>query len=505
MNRTLRSRHSRSMKTKLSNVRPLSALAGAALAGAGLLTSGCGQALAQVASERAPSQGATELTVYSNDFGTVRENRRVELQDGRTRLALPGVSKRLDADSVLFAFGDRKDARVVSTSYDLGVGNGAGLLQRFLGQEIELVFRGQDGRVGERVKGVLEVADPGNLVVRAGDRYIVNPNATIELPVDPASGLVTRPGLAAEIESEKGGAADLALTYATEGLSWSADYNATLTGDSDRMGLEAWASVTNATGTDFPNATLSFVAGSPNRAVRSTRGQDLARSAPMASAGAAESKVQFEAQPQSVGELYAYPFKSTATIRQNVQNRVRLFGSETVAAKRVYSVALPPVYGGYDNFGGNPDRRIPATLGINLTNDEGSGLGQPLPGGTVRVYERGTNGAPTYIGAATIGNTPKGARVSLTLSNVFDIYATARGVKTSRVDKTHTSRSVEVVLHNAKARAAEVRAVQSFGERAKITGESIKSAKLDANTFEWRATVPAGGEVKLTYTVVLGP
>ena len=208
--------------------------------------------------------------------------------------------------------------------------------------------------------------------------------------------------------------------------------------------------------------------------------------------------------PEAAGELYAYPYRSKATILQNQLNRVRMLGSDGVAVKRVYSVALPPVYRDYDALG-SPDRRLPATLGISWTNDEASGLGLPLPAGAVRVYEPSPSGGPRYVGAATIGNTPKGTRVSLELSNVFDVDARLRQTATARVDKTHTSRSIEVTLRNAKPKPVEVRVVGPFGERVKIATESTKSARLDATTAEWRVTVPAGGETKLTYTAVLGP
>lgn len=475
------------------------------LALAGVAGQGCTRASAQGAY---PSPIATrksiELTVYSGNFGMVRETRPVELVGGRSHIGLQGVSKALDQDSVLFEWPSRKDVRVVSSTYELGTGNSARLLQRFLGREVQLVYRGQDGREGERVRGILEVAEPGNLVVRADGKYIVNPAATIEAPAD--AGIVTIPQLSAEVESPSAGTTDLGINYMTEGLSWSADYTFMLDPRGDQLDLECWATVTNQTGADFPDAKIRFVAGSPNRAVRARRQYPESRGVMMDAAKAMpESPTDGEMAPQAMGELYAYPYESTATIRQDQMNRVRMVGSERVRVKRVYSVALQPAYYGYSGFYGDPNRRINATMGINLRNDKASELGMPLPAGSVRVYEKDKDGAARYVGAASLSDTPKDAPISLTLTEAFDVYARARQVSVQKIDKRHVRRTAEVVVNNEKPHAVDVRLVQNLGGAWRMESESSRSRRLDGATNEWTVTVPAGGETKLRYTAVFGP
>jgi len=476
---------------------------------AALTSYGCMRAQAQTtAAPSDPTRGAIELTVYAGDFAMVREMRKVDLQAGRVRVGLLGVSKQLDQNSVLFDWPKTKDAKVVSSTYDLGMSSSGRLLERFLGQEVELVYHGQDGKEGQRTKGILEVSEPGNVVIKADGKYIVNPDATIEAPTN--TGIVTIPQLSAEVESKSGGATDLGMSYMTGGLSWSADYTVTLAPDTDTLDLECWATVTNKTGTDYPEAKISFVAGSPNKVLNES--QDQARKSPTTSFYASgkvarmrdmEMNGAFEA-PRAMGEMYAYPYKSTATIRQDQMNRVRMMGSEDVKVKRVYSIALPGVWREYAEFNANPDQRITATMGINFSNAKASGLGLPLPAGAIRVYEPDSTGAVRYVGAAGIGDTPKDAKVSLELTNVFDLYARAKQISAQRIDKKHTSRTVEVTISNEKAKAKEVRLVEPFGGTWKITSESDKSMKLNASTNQWTVTVPAGGEKKLRYTVVLG-
>jgi len=453
------------------------------------------------------SRNQVELVVYSQNFGMIRDTRTVDLAEGRSKIGLTGVSKALDQNSVVFSWPKKDEASIVSTTYDLGMADSDNLLKRFLGKEVELVYRGQDGKVGERVNGTLQIAEPGNVVIKSEGKYIVNPVATIEAPTD--SGIVTIPQLTAEVDSKKAGSTELALAYLTTGLSWSADYTLTLPPGSETAGFECWASVTNLTGTDYPDAKISFVAGSPNRAVRSMRGRayqyglDAEAKADMSGFSAREASGGVTLEPYAMGELYAYPYTSTATIRQDQMNRVRMMGTEKLGIKRVYSVALPVVYRDYAYFG-NPDHRTPATLGMNFKNSMDSGLGLPLPAGAVRVYEPDGTGNVRYIGAASISDTPKDARVNLTLTNVFDVYARVRQVSAKKVDKKHISREVEITISNEKKATVELRLVQSFGGTWKIQSESAKSQKLNSSLNQWTVSIPASGEVKLRYSVLLG-
>jgi len=479
---------------------------------AAAVVSGCGQeGKARQAGDQ--PRGVVELTVYSDDFAMVREERPVSLEKGRTKLRLPEVSRQLDPSSVLFGWPKGQEAQVVSNTYDLGAEGSNAVLQRYVGQEVEMVWTGSDGREGKRAKGTLEVGGDGGVVFRSEGKLWVNPNGTIVAPA--RSDVVTIPQLSVDVESEAARATTLDVAYLTRGLAWSADYVNTLDPDKDEMRLECWATVTNRTGTTFPEAKITLVAGSPNRAV--VAGIDKQESLdyeysrfnvreakPAATAGGAAGFTFNSVVGAGVaGELYAYPVKAAATIAPEQMNRVRMLYSPTVAVQRDYSVRLGYEYGYYNNYSGqgSPQRQS-ATLAIRFVNDEKSGLGAPLPKGAVRVYEPDANGAPRYIGAASVGDTPKQGRVNLTLTNVFDVTSESRLVRTVRVDKKHIRWDYEAVLRNAKKSPITLRVVHSLG--GKIVSESVKSTKLDARTMQWKVPIPAGGETKLTYSVLFG-
>jgi hypothetical protein len=456
------------------------AFAGPALAA---VIVGCGQARAS-ASEAATVVREPELTIYKQDFAMVTEARQVELGSGLTRLNVDNVSRSLDPQSVTFDWrepGPKPD--VVANTYDLGAASGGALLKRYVGREVEMYWPSENGAPRESVKGVLELADDG-MVLRSGDRYYINPTGTIVAPAE--TSVVARPRLNVQVNSPTATRGKLAVSYLTRGMSWSADYVATLDPAGRSMRLECWATIANQTGVDYPSARLSLVAGSPNRAVvaeaKRMRYEESAAASPPVEAQAG----RFNAAP--VGDLYSYKVPSPATIGQEQLNRVRMMVGEAVPVKKDYSVRLSDyAFGGRQN----------AQVSVSFTNSPASGLGQPLPAGAVRLYE----GTSAYVGAATLADVPKDERVSLTLSDAFDVYVKSKRLSQRRLDKQTYRTAYEVELHNEKQTPVDVRVVHGIGGRWKLPSESTRSVKLDAETAQWTVPVPAGGKVILRYSI----
>jgi hypothetical protein len=462
-------------------------MAMAAIVASAVQLSGCGKANAQ--STTAPKRDL-DVTVYKEDFAEIQDSRTVHLAAGTNQVELDNVSKSLDPKSVVFSWPSNSGPQVTSNTYDLGVGDTQSMLKRFVGQDVQLVWRSQNGTEGSKVDGTLKMAGDG-LVLQVGDKYYINPDGTIIAP--DKENVVTTPTLSVSVDAPTVSDSLLRTSYLTRGMSWSADYVGTLAPDSDRMRIECWATVTNETGVAYPGAHVTLVAGDPNRAVVSG---ELAK-APYAghfSGGAPAAPMGREVElnaPRAEGELYAYKIASPANLGQSQMNRVRILSSESVPIVRDYSIALTNQ---------ESEVRQNAQLSISLSNNESSGLGLPLPEGTMRVYETQSD-RQAYVGAAPIGDTPKGERVSLPLSSVFDVYAKSK-MTSLRIPKRHLfQRSYRCEIHNEKSLPVTVRIVDSNDLLWKPTQESARSERLDANTLQWKVPVPAGGQTVLTYTL----
>ncbi|HLK15350.1 MAG TPA: DUF4139 domain-containing protein [Fimbriimonadaceae bacterium] len=484
----------------------LLSLAGACL---GLATSGCvNRSLA--ASPPADSSRKVELTVYKDDFAMVREERPVKLDAGNNRLQIANVSNKLDPSSVLFTWQNPGSADVSSNTYDLGMPNGRSLLKRYVGQEVELVRYGQDGKKGEKLTGTLEVASDNSLVLKSDGKYIVDPEGTVIAPNRPD--IVAMSQLSVGVDSRSKQSTNLGVAYLTGGLGWNADYVANLDPAGDTLSLECWATVTNHTGIAFPESKITLVAGSPNRAVTVALNDAMLaqessglhrepRRAFAGSIGRSEDAhgLNSDMPPATSGELYAYPIQLPATIAPEEMNRVRMLASTHVPVHKDYAVRIDPS----SSYGGRPARQN-ATLTLDFTNSEQSKLGLPLPQGTVRAYEPDAAGSAQYIGAADIRDTPKDQLVSLTLSNVFDVTTSTKLVHAKRLDKRHTQEDYQVTCSNEKKVPVKLRVVQAFYGGFSVLKESEKSKRLNNGEAQWTVTIPPAGHTVLTYSVRVG-
>ncbi len=467
-----------------------------------------GTARAQAAGETGPVRKDLELTVYPQDFGMVREVRPLQLSKGDNSLQIQEVSRLMDPRSVLLGWQGPAGAEVVAHSYDLGVSGGQGLLKRYLGKQVEIVRYGDNGLEAERKTGRLMVNAEGSTVIQDDGKFYVNPPGTIVAPVQKE--IVTIPQLTVQAHAPAAGPADLSFTYLTRGLYWSADYVATLDPKSDRMSLECWATVTNRTGADYPDARVALMASSPNRAAQipAFSAPEAQLRFPVDEAGEGGRVISFAAPrriahtAESSGEGHQYRIAAPTDVIQEQMNRLLMLSSERVKVKKDYNARLPALYSYSDYYWQGPTpRRGAVTLAISFRNQKAFGLGEPLPNGSMRLYEPDRHGSLRYGGADGIPDTARDGKVQLTLANSFDLYTERRVVKSEKVGKRKVRREIEVIVHNEKPGDQTVRVVQGFGSGWKMIAESHKHARTDAYSAQWMVPVKAGAESKLQFTV----
>lgn len=451
---------------------------------------------------------SVQLTVYADDFALVREVRPSALTAGPNRLQLTDVSRLLDPESVLLRWEGTTAAlpQIVAHAYDIGVDNGDQLLKRYLGQSVTLIRYGNDGHEAGRQDGTLMNDADGQVVLQSDGNFYVNPPGTLVVPAQ--SGVVTIPQLSVQVDSPTAQSASLDMAYLTRGLSWNSDYVGTLAPHGNALSLECWATVTNRTGTDYPDANVTLIAGSPNRAVRqeqNTLVEDGAGAVTFASRAPMHKLFApnlADGMPMTVGDFHAYRLQRPTTVMQEQMNRLLLLSSADVPVQKDYSAALPTLSAwddGEETSG--PPQHGDVALSLTFFNRPKDGLGAPLPAGAVRLYEPDSTGTLRYAGAAQIADTPRDQKVTLTLDKAFDVFTERRVVQVQKRDKHTWRKRIEVVLHNEKSSPVSLRLVQPFAGRWRMAGESLRHVNLDASHVQWTASVPAGGQTVLTYTV----
>ncbi len=441
---------------------------------------------------------ALEVTVYNQDLALIQDSRSFDLKKGVSEVSYPGVAARADAASARLACGD--GVSVLSQEFDDDLSSPDQLLDRYVGREIELVrFAGAGGAKRETLSGTLLSHDNG-LVLRSGGRLYVNPPGTPALP--PLPGLATTPALRWKLSSASAGRPRCEVSYLTSGLSWQADYAAVLDASGDRLDLDARAAVADGAGADYRDAALRLVAGSVHRA-RAARPFPRPGIMMMAKAAPGVSQAPFS-------EYHLYSLARPVTLRRGRTTEIELAQAFGVPVRRRYvyegATARPQ--------GFSPDTRSAADFGtasqsgvdVSLTfkNDAASGLGLPLPAGTVRVYQKDASGEARLAGEDSIGHTAKDEEARLTLGRAFDLVGErVRTDFSSDAARKRVTESFRITLRNHKDRPATVEVVEPMyrWSRWKITRASRDWKKKDAQTIVFSVPVPADGQSAVDYTV----
>lgn len=456
------------------------------------------------------------LTVYSGDFESVAQSeaqsggpgfalveRRQSwlLKAGDNRVGLDGLPRAVDASSIVLK--PLGNARVTSQRFDFAVASQDELLRRALGQEV--MVEQSVGNERRTMTGTLLSAGNGlTLRLPDGRIQVLSNYASFSLPRLP-DGVVSEPTAAWQLAAPSAGAQDFALSFATAGLAWRAEYRIDARGlNKDcTMALDGAAMVANRSGADFNGVRLTLVAGEPRRApaMPMPMARDVSR-VKLLNAEASASAPQAEAS----GEYQSYTLPNPGDLPQGSVQRLPLVDAVSgIACERRYETRYdsgdwrPPYPLLDENFGAGDGQSQPVVATLRFTNAKAEGLGIPLPAGRVRMFD-----GADFLGEAQLPHTPAGKDVALEIGNVFDLAAerTREDFKLDRAGRTMTE-TVAIKLTNGRATPVTVRVQERLGRWTdwEIADSSVPFEKRNAQSASFDVKVPASGAATLRYTV----
>lgn len=451
-------------------------------------------ALADDTVTTADDRTALTLTVYQQNLALIRDLRRVQLSQGRARLAIAGVPAALIPESVLADSTTPGRLELVGQFYETALLSPEALLRAAEGGTVQVIST--NPQTGE------DSYAPAELLRAQGRQALVRQDGRIRtLGVDriafdsaPAT-LRARPTLVLDMNVAETGPETLALRYLTGGLSWRTDYVAEIAEDEKQLRLAGWVTLQNGTATTFNGATLRVVAGNVNRArVRQEMASmhvkaTMAKSAPMP-------------RETGVSDLRVYDFAETLDIGAGEKRQLALFPATFVDVVKEYR--LESQSSQFARSWPNETRSYPAVR-FRFKNTAEAGLGRSLPSGTVRLYAPSEGGA-VYRGEDSIRHTPAGETVILTAGLATDITGERKQTDFQRdgLSKNVTESAHRLVLRNAKKEAVDVVVVEHIPGDWRMLSESQAHTKPASNQAVWTVRVPAEGEAELTYRVRIG-
>ena len=200
------------------------------------------------------------------------------------------------------------------------------------------------------------------------------------------------------------------------------------------------------------------------------------------------------ANRERLGGFYLYPLPERTTIADKQTKQVSFLDVSGAPATRGYEYRNPWL--------GSSDQPLSANSVLRFSSSRSGGLGDALPAGTVRVYQRDARGNPQFVGEHAIGHTPMGSSLSLATGEAFDVKVRPIVEERTRIDTSPRWRTrMRYAVTNAGPAPVTVDVVQDgLWADTRIIQESQKSDRLTADQARWRVTVPANGEAVVTAT-----
>ncbi len=451
----------------------------------------------------------TEITVYNQGFGLVKETRVFNLTEGRQNVSLKNVPSLIEPTSVGFKNLTATSAfSILEQNYQYDLISPEAILNKSVGQRIRFIRT--MGQQKEQLEGILlsapvAIINAGNggqptyngMVIRTDDgRIVLDPTGEIEVIKMP-EGLISVPTLVWDIESERAGDRTVELSYITQGLSWNADYVLTLdgTGKSD---LQGWVTLNNSCGTTFTNAKLKLLAGDVQRAQNRGEVESLALA----------DGVRFKAarapafQEESLFEYHLYTLQRPATLKNKETKQISfLEGHQVPVTKKLILDAMLGFNNFYPGEGQVGTGDLKPQVRLEFTNDKASGLGMPLPKGKIKVYQRDSEGSVQLLGEDQIDHTPRDERLSLVMGRSFDVVGNRVRTNFSRIGSSSVSESFTIEVRNRKETPETVHVYERHWGDWRITKKNQDFIKLDANTADFVVMLKAGEVKSVTYTV----
>ena len=432
------------------------------------------------------------VTVYNGGLGLIKDARRVTLKDGVNSIAFEDVSSQMQPETALVSGNGLK---VMEQNFNFDLLSRESLLKRFLGKDIKVV-NVNPGNGNETTETAKILSVDAGVVLKIGDRIETDYKGRYIFPDVPAA-LRDKPTLVIDLMVEKVGPQTMELTYLTNGLTWKADYVAELNEKEDKVDLNGWVTLTNTTGVSYPDADLQLVAGAVNR-VRAAPRRVMAKGVrlnAMASFDSAQEMVE-----ESLMDYHMYSLGRKTDIRSNQTKQLALLSAPAVSVEKIYR--LENVVPTYVMSGSMQDVEMRnAKVFLRFKNDKKSGLGMPLPAGTVRVYKNTGKKGVFFVGEDSVRHTPENEKIDLTLGDAFDVTVSAKQTGYTSLGKNIYNASYALTFKNAKDVPVTVQYLQNFPNTFNIINESVPSAKENASRVKWEITVPAKSSAELTYTV----
>jgi hypothetical protein len=432
------------------------------------------------------------VTIYNSNVGLVKDTRIIEFKPGIHELKFMDVAAKIDPTTVhIKSLINGSSLNVLEQNYECDLLSPQKLLEKFVGQKVQLATINPETKKEEIVEATLLSTQGGN-IFQIGDKIHIGHHGRILLSRIPEN-LIPQPTLVWMLENKLSKPQKLEASYLTSGINWKADYVAVLNKLDTMTDLTGWVTIDNRSGATYQNALLKLVAGDIHR-VKGEMKMDYARS--MAAAKEAASP-QFK--EESFFEYHLYTLDRRTTIKDNQTKQMSLLDVNQVPLKKLFIFAGSPQYYYYQMNQGTNKQKIGVFL--ELENTKRNNLGIPLPKGTIRVYKEDKDGSLQFIGEDRIDHTPKDEKFKIKIGEAFDVVGERIQTDYKRLGSNLFEVAFEVSIRNHKKEDIKVLVEEPIPGDWEMLLNTHPFEKLSAHLIRFDVPVAKDKEVKVKYRI----
>ncbi len=406
------------------------------------------QSASQSAAHETTMNDQTDLavTVYNSNVALVRDTRDVVLPSGDFQLRFMDIASTIMPATVHFrSLAEPEKLSVLEQDYEYDLLDANKVLDKYVGREVTLMRAVQKNgsTEWEETKATLLANNNGAPVWKIGNDIVTGMSPGSYRFSSLPDNLYSRPTLVWLLNNTGARRQKIEASYLANNVSWSADYVMTVTRDETNADLDGWVTMANNSGAAFKNAKLQLVAGELNRVY------------PQAAAFSGMAKLEARAaapppmQQESFSEYHLYTLNRRTSIFDKETKQLSLLNASRFPVEKHFIVNGNSYYYRSAMSPGSPMKDA-VLVYYKFKNEEKSGLGMPLPAGTVRVYQADSHGGILFIGEDRIDHTPKDEQVSIHIGNAFDVVAEHKQTDYKKIDNHTFEIESEITLRNHK-------------------------------------------------------
>jgi len=430
------------------------------------------------------------VTVYNSNIALVRDVRQIQLQSGVFPLRFEDVAASINPATVHFrSLTDPAKLGVVEQNYEYDLLDPQKLLQKYVGREVTFEWQGMETKA-------LLLSDNGGPVWQIGNEVVTGlAVGSYRFPEMPDN-LYSRPTLVWTLDNRGADAQKVEASYLTNNMNWSADYVLTVGRDEKSADLDGWVTLVNNSGATYHDAKLQLVAGEVHRTDQIMNNE---RDMVVKAMSAAAPQPQFA--QEAFSEYHLYALGRRTSIQNNESKQISLLTGTNIPVEKYLAVeGQQPYYYRNPQGIGNAIPQ-PVKVFYRFKNDEKSGLGMPLPAGTVRVYQADSKGGAQFAGEDIINHTPKDETLRIYVGNAFDVMCERKQTDYKKLASDLYEMEYQITLRNHKDGPVTVEVREPVGGDWEVVNSNYKWTKLDVSTIGFQIPMDKDGAATLDYRV----